>query len=114
LAKRDYPEYVPHIRGMLKPLGVSPHFVSLVNDGISTLFAELEAHHAAAILTEGTTSIMPRALVTRPFAPMLPDATVVIGLPILRPNPRADRFARLRREEAQNLHRHRRTDFQRT
>jgi DNA-binding transcriptional LysR family regulator len=114
LAKRNYPEYVPHVRGILKPFGVSLRFVSLVNDGISTLFAELEARHAAAILTEGTTSIMPRTLVTRPFAPMLPDASVVIGLPVLRPNPHAEMFARLLREEAQNLRKRGRADFQRT
>ena len=53
LAKGNYPEYVPHIRGLLKPFRVLPRFVSLVNDGVSTLFTELEAHHAAAILTEG-------------------------------------------------------------
>src|SRR5258706_3931825 len=81
LAKGNYPEYVPHLRGMLKPFGVSPRFVSLVNDGISTLFTELEAHHAAAILTEGTISIMPRTLVARPFAPILPGTLVMIGLP---------------------------------
>lgn len=100
LAKRNYPEYVPHMRGMLKPFGVSPRFVSLVNDGVSTLFAELEAHHAAAILTEGTTHTMPRTLVARPFAPMLPSASVMIGLPALRPNPHAEMFARLLREAA--------------
>ena len=63
LAKGNYPEYVPHLRGMLKPFGVLPHFVSLVNDGLSTLFTELEAHRAAAILTEGIITIeMPKFL----------------------------------------------------
>ena len=41
LAKGNYPEYVPHMRGMLKPFRVLPRFVSLVNDGVSTLFTEL-------------------------------------------------------------------------
>jgi hypothetical protein len=100
LAKDDYPEYVPHQRGMLKPFGISPRFVSLVKDGISTLFAELEAHHAGAILTEGIVGILPRTLVARPFAPKLPSATVVIGLPALRVSPHAETFARLLREEA--------------
>src|SRR5260370_9150143 len=99
LAKSNYPEYVPHIRGMLKPFGVLPRFVSLVNDGVSTLFTELEAHHAAAFLTEGIISIMPRTLVARPFAPMLPSALVMIGLPALRPNPHAETFARMLLEE---------------
>jgi len=100
LAKGNYPEYVPHVRGMLKPFGVLPRFVSLVNDGLSTLFTELEAHRGAAILTEGIVSIMPRALVTRPFAPTLPSAAVMIGISALRPNRHAETFARMLLEEA--------------
>ena len=105
LAKGNYPEYVPATRGLLKPFGISPRFISLVNDGVSTLFTELEAHHAAAILTEGTVGIMPRTLVTRPFAPKLPSSTVMIGLPALRPNPHAETFARLMLEEVQRQER---------
>jgi hypothetical protein len=63
------------------------------------LFTELEAHRAAAILTEGILSIMPRTLVARPFAPMLPSAAVMIGLSALRPNPHAKTFARMLLEE---------------
>ena len=103
LAKDNYPEYVPQVRSMLKTFGVSPRFVSLVNDGASTLFAELEARHGAAILTEGTSSIMPRTLVARPFAPMLPSVPVMIGLPTLHPKPHAETFARLLLEEARRL-----------
>jgi LysR family hca operon transcriptional activator len=99
LAKGNYPEYVPHVRGILKPFGVSPRFVSLVNDGLSTLFTELQAHRAAAILTEGIISVMPRTLVTRPFAPVLPSAAVMIGISALRPNRHAETFARMLREE---------------
>ena len=99
LAKGNYPEYVPHVRGILKSFGVSPRFVSLVNDGLSTLFTELEAHRAAAILTEGIISIMPRTLVTRPFAPVLPSAAVMIGISALRPNRHAETFARMLVEE---------------
>jgi len=99
LAKGNYPEYVPHVRGILKSFGVSPRFVSLVNDGLSTLFTELEAHRAAAILTEGIISIMPRTLVTRPFAPVLPSAAVMIGISALRPNRHAETFARMLLEE---------------
>jgi LysR family transcriptional regulator, benzoate and cis,cis-muconate-responsive activator of ben and cat genes len=101
LAKDNYPEYVPNIRAVLKPFGVSPHFVALVNDGTSTLFAELEAQRAAAILTEGTIGIMPRTLVARLFVPMLPSALVMIGLPSLRPSPHAETFARMLLDEAQ-------------
>lgn len=103
LAKGNYPEYVPLLRGMLKPYGILPRFVSFVNDGISTLFMALEANHAAAILTEGVISILPRRLIARPFAPALLSATVMIGLPTLRPNPHAETFVRLLLEEAQRL-----------
>ena len=99
LAKGNYPEYVPRVRGLLKPFGISPRFVSLVNDGLSTLFTELEAHRAAAILTEGSINIMPRSLVARPFAPKLPSAAVMIGLSALRPNPHAETFAQMLFEE---------------
>lgn len=95
LAKGNYPEYVPHVRGMLKPFGVLPRYISLVNDSLATLFTELEAHHAAAIMTEGTTGIMPRSLVARSFAPMLPSVLVMIGLPALSPNRHAETFAKM-------------------
>ena len=44
--------------------------------------------------------MIPRTLVTRPFAPALPDASIKVGLPAVRPNPHAERFARLLQEEA--------------
>jgi LysR family transcriptional regulator, benzoate and cis,cis-muconate-responsive activator of ben and cat genes len=100
LARGNYPEYVPHVRAILKSFGVSPRLVSLVNDGLSTLFTELEAHRAAAILTEGIINIMPRTLVARPFAPVLPSAAVMIGISALRPNRHAETFARMLLEEA--------------
>jgi LysR family hca operon transcriptional activator len=103
LAKGNYPEYVQSLRVMLKPFGISPRFVSLVNDGASTLFAELEARRAAAILTEGTIGIMPRNLVARHFVPSLPGLPVLIGMPILRPNPHAETFARMLIDEARRL-----------
>lgn len=103
LAKGNYPEYVQAVRALLKPHGVSPRFVSLVNDGASTLFAELDARRAGSVMTEGTIGIMPRSVVARPFYPVLPGLPVLIGLPILRPNPQAETFARMLIEEARRL-----------
>jgi LysR family transcriptional regulator, benzoate and cis,cis-muconate-responsive activator of ben and cat genes len=100
LAKDNYPEYATTVRGVLKPFGISPFFVSLVNDGFSTLFVELEAQNAAAIFAEGIVDILPPTLVGRPFAPKLASIAVVIGLPALRPKPYAETFARLLTEEA--------------
>lgn len=99
LAKGNYPEYVTTVRGLLKPFGISPKFISLVNDGFFTLFVELEAQNAAAIVAEGIAGILPPNLVTRPFAPKLPSVPVVIGLPALRPKPHAETFARLMLKE---------------
>jgi DNA-binding transcriptional LysR family regulator len=102
LAKDNYPEYVPTVRGMFKPSGVTLRFISLVNDGLCTLFEELEARNAGAIFAEGISGMLPRTLVMRPFAPKLPSAPVMIGLPTLHPKPHAQTFARLLIEQARN------------
>ena len=103
LGKDDYPEYVASARELLKPFGFSPRFVSLVNDNFSTLFVELEARNAAAILLEGIDGILPQSLVARPLSPRLPSVAVVVGLPSLRPKPHAETFARLLNAAAQTL-----------
>jgi DNA-binding transcriptional LysR family regulator len=103
LARENYPDYVRYIRTMLKPFGVVPRFVALINDGVSTLFPALEANHAAAILADGVASIMPRTLVARPFYPALSDGSVKLGLPAVRPNPHAETFAKLLRDEVVRL-----------
>jgi len=103
LARENFPDYVRYVRTLLKPFGVTPRFIALDNDGVSTMFAALEAHHAAAILAEGVVSIMPRALVARPFSPALSDAPVSMGFPAVRPNPHAENFARLLREVAERV-----------
>jgi DNA-binding transcriptional LysR family regulator len=100
LAKHNYPEYVTGARELLKPFGISPRFVSLVNDNFSTVFVEIEAQNAAAILLGEIAGILPQTLVVRPFAPKLPSVAVVIGLPALRPKPHANMLARLLIEEA--------------
>jgi DNA-binding transcriptional LysR family regulator len=99
LGRQNFPDYVRSIRAMLKPFGVVPQFIALENDGVSTLFTALEASHAAAILADGITCLMPRTLVSRPFSPALPEISAKVGLPAVRPNPHAETFARLLREE---------------
>lgn len=102
LAKDNYPEYVTSARELLKPFGISPRFVSLVSDNFSTLFVELCAQNAAAILIDGISGILPQTLVARPFTPKLPHSAVVIGLPVLHPKPHAEMFARLLMEEVRS------------
>ena len=101
LARENYPDYVRSVRTALKPFGIIPRFVALINDGLSTLFPALEANRAAAILADGVASILPRTLVTRPFSPALSEGSVKLGLPAVRPNPHAETFARLLLEAVQ-------------
>lgn len=100
LGRENFPGYAESMRALLKPFGVRPQFIKMLNDGVSAMFAELEASHAAAILADGIVNTMPRALVSRPFAPALPSVMVQVGLPAAATNPHAETFARLLREEA--------------
>lgn len=100
LGRENFPGYAESMRALLKPFGVRPQFIKMLNDGVSAMFAELEANHAAAILADGIVNTMPRALVARPFSPAFPNITVQIGLPATATNPHAEMFARLLREES--------------
>ena len=100
LGRENFPGYAEYIRALLKPFGVRPQFIKMLNDGVSAMFAELEANQAAAILADGIVNTMPRALVARPFSPAFPAVTVQIGLPAAATNPHAETFARLLREES--------------
>ncbi len=103
LGRANFPDYVGWMRTVLKPHGVTPDFTVLVNDGVTTMFAGLEAAKGATILTDGVASILPRSLVMRPFSPALPEVVILAGLPADRPNPHAETFAKLLREEADKL-----------
>lgn len=100
LGRANFPDYVPRMRALFKPFGVTPHFTVLVNDGVTTMFAGLEATNGATILADGVISVLPRSLVMRPFSPALPDVVILAGLPADRANPHAETFARLLREAA--------------
>lgn len=105
LSRENFPGYSERMRAVLKPFRVTPRFVKKLNDGVSAMFAELEANNAAAILADGIVNMMPRSLVARSFAPALPDITVQVGLPAAMTNPHAENFARLMREEAERARR---------
>ena len=100
LGRTNFPEYAGKIRTVLKPFGVIPQFADQSADGLSTLFAALDAHVGAAILTDGTAEMLPRSLVWRPFYPALAMTVVVAGLPAVRPSPHAELFVKLLREES--------------
>lgn len=100
LGRANFPDYVPRMRAILKPFGVTPDFAVLVNDGVTTMFAGLEATNGVTILTDGVCNMLPRSLELRPFSPALPDIVILSGMPADRPNPHAGTFAKLLREEA--------------
>jgi LysR family hca operon transcriptional activator len=102
-ARGNFPDYIPKVRALFKPLGITPHFVDLVNDGVTTLLASLEAKHAAAVLVSGIEGMIPRSLVARPFTSELGEASVKLGVSAAHPNPQAELFARLLREEAERV-----------
>jgi hypothetical protein len=57
----------------------------------------------ATILTDGIASVLPHSLEMRYFSPALAGVQVMVGLPSVRPNPHAETFVRLLREEAARL-----------
>lgn len=100
LGRVNFPDYVPRLRAVLKPFGVVPDFAVLENDGVTTMFAGLEATNGAAVLTDGVIGVLPRSLVLRPFSPVLPDVVILAGLPAAKPNAHAELFVKLLRAEA--------------
>jgi LysR family transcriptional regulator, benzoate and cis,cis-muconate-responsive activator of ben and cat genes len=103
LGRENFPGYLPDIRAKLRTFNVTPRFVALINDSIPSLFAAVEAHRAAAVLTDVVKSTMPRSLVMRPFAPALPGTTVMIGISKARPSNHSERLVTLLREESKRF-----------
>ena len=100
LGRADFPEYAERLRPILQPFGISPRLASHRAEGVATLFATLEASGGLAVLTEGILDMLPAALVSRPFSPVLASSVVVLGSPALPSNVHAETFARLLHAEA--------------
>ena len=100
LAQENFPGYVPHVRKILKPFGISPRFVALEHDGVSTMFASLEAYNAASILAESVVSFMPKSLICRPFIPAFDPIVAKIGWAANHVRPHTSAFVDLLRKEA--------------
>ncbi len=101
LAPESFPDYVPHLKEILKPYGVKPRFVTLERDGVSTMLATLEAYSAAAIVAESSLEAMPRSLVCRPFKkPGFEPVIAMIGWSVVDAKPPVSWFARILQEEA--------------
>lgn len=100
LARESFPDYVPHMRSLLKPFQIVPRFVTLENDGVSTLFPTVEARRAAAILADSVVGLMPRTLVCRPFFPHFDPVIAKIGVSMSTAKPHAASFAAILSQEA--------------
>lgn len=103
LAQESFPDYVPHVRDILKPFGINPRFVALERDGVSTMFASLAANNAVAILADSVIALMPRSLTSRPFSPAFDSVTAMIGRSSIKSNSHAELFSTLLKKEAQSL-----------
>jgi DNA-binding transcriptional LysR family regulator len=99
--KEAFPSYSTHVRDSLRPFGVTPRFVALINDGTASVMAALEANHAVAVVSDSAEDIMPRNMVARPFSPSLANSNIVMGFSETQPNRHAATFARFLREEAE-------------
>jgi DNA-binding transcriptional LysR family regulator len=99
LDRSNFPEYAPRLRVMLKPFGVTARFATRTADGIAPLFTALEAHHGAAVLTDGIAAMLPPTLTLRPFRPALLPAIIVVGTRAIRPSAHAEQFVQLLRAE---------------
>lgn len=98
--RKDFPEYDRNIRALLKPHGVTPYYAHRA-DGLASLLASLEAHGSLAVLTDAAAAFLPATLAMRPFSPALAPAVVVVGVSAAKPNPHAERFVRIFRDEAE-------------
>ena len=101
LGRRDFPEYAPRLRAILKPYGVVPALVSQTSDGVASLFAKMIADNGASVLTEGVVDSLPASLVARPFRPALPPLVILAALFVSRPSLNAEGFVRQLKEEAE-------------
>lgn len=101
--RRSSPGYVSTMRTHLRPFGVTPQFVALIDDGLSSLYTAIEVNRAAAILGDTIEPSLPRSLVMRPFSPTLAIASIMIGYPQAQANSGAELFTKLLLEQARRL-----------
>jgi len=95
LDRRRYPEYVPRLRALLEPFGVTPRLGARTADGIAPLFTALEAHGGVSVLTDGIEPMLPHSLLMRAFTPALDPVVLMLGVPAVRASAHAEVFARL-------------------
>ena len=108
LDQESFPEYVPHIRKILKPFGIRPRFIAFERDGVSTVFTTLEGYNAATIVADSAVDFMPRSLVCRPFVPAFDAVIAKVGWTSTR-TPHATLFVDFLRKEAQRVSRGKRS-----
>lgn len=99
-SRTNYPSYIARLQSVLRPFGVTPIVENYTANGLTTLFASLEANNGLAVLSEGVIGLLPANLVVRPFSPSLPRLQVVVGLSADAPKQQAEVFVKLLLETA--------------
>jgi len=97
--RKSSPGYVTTMREHLRPFGVTPQFVALIDDGLPSFFMAVEFNRAAAVLADTVEASLPRGLTMRPFAPVLAIASILVGQPSDRANHNADVFVEILRTQ---------------
>jgi len=97
--RRSSPGYGATMRAHLRPYGVTPRFIALIDDGLSSLYTAIEVNRAAAVLGDTVGQSLPRGLVMRPFSPTLAVASIMIGQSSQRGSPSAELLIELLRAQ---------------
>ena len=97
--RQGSPGYGSTMRAHLRPYGVTPRFIALIDDGLSSLYTAIEVNRAAAVLGDTVEPSLPPGLVMRPFSPTLAIASVMIGQSNNRGNANAELLIRLLKEQ---------------
>jgi DNA-binding transcriptional LysR family regulator len=105
LGGENFSGYASDVRAHLRPFGVIPQFVAIIEDGLPSLLTAVEANHAAAVLGHLIEPSLPRNLVMRPFSPALKlrESKIMVGISEDRTNLHAAEFARILCEQAERL-----------
>jgi len=89
LAAKNFPEYAPRLRAILKSFGRRAEIPRLVTDGGLGAVRRRRGQHAAGSVCRRHRLHHAALAVARPFSPALPDVAVMTGLPTVRPSPHA-------------------------
>ena len=94
LARSEFPDYGPRLRGMFRPHRVRLNFKHQSAKSVAAIFACLEADTGLAVLAEGAVHILPNTLVARPIRPGIGTIPIMVGTVASNANPWATRLVK--------------------